>query len=283
MSPRVSPAAPHERLPALRLLFPHVVDAPHVAAESAGLFVSRDGNGLVVGAGMVQAIPGALGIASPPRAESAEAADPLAGAMCDWLRARGVKVCQVFAPADDIPAMAALERRGFRRLTQLVSMHRAVDLESPHKGPLTFSPDAPPFAEPFRAVLLATYEDTRDCPELNGSRTRDELLASFLDPVPGGLNYLASRAGVPVGVVMLATGERSDAVELSYVGVAPQSRGRGFGRELVAFALAEAARARAVALTVAVDARNEPALRLYRRYGFTETDRREVWLAQFPD
>src|SRR5882672_1277881 len=120
MPSRVSPAAPHELLAALRLLFPHAADGPCDAIDAAGLFVSRDANGLVVGAAMVQAIPGALGIASSPRAESAEAADALAGAACDWLRARGVKVCQVFAPADDIPAMAAMERRGFRRLTQLV-------------------------------------------------------------------------------------------------------------------------------------------------------------------
>ena len=281
MPSRVSPAAPHELLAALRLLFPHAADVPRAAIDTAGLLVSRDANGLVVGAAMVQAIPGALGIASPPRAASAEAADALALAVYDWLRSRGVKVCQVFAPADDIPAMAALERNGFRHLTQLVSMHRGVDAEPP-QGMLAFAADAPPFAEPFRAVLLATYEDTRDCPELNGSRTPDELFASFVDPVPGGAWYLASHEGAPVGVVMLATGAKPDAVELTYVGVAPSVRRRGFGRELVAFALAAAARTRAAALTVAVDARNEPALRLYRRYGFIETDRREVWLAQFP-
>jgi mycothiol synthase len=34
-------------------------------------------------------------------------------------------------------------------------------------------------------------------------------------------------------------------------------------------------------LTVSVDARNEPAMKLYARHGFTEYDRREVWLACF--
>ena len=62
----------------------------------------------------------------------------------------------------------------------------------------------------------------------------------------------------------------------------PPERGRGYGQDLLAFALAEATRSRAAALVLNVDARNEPALRLYHRHLFVETERREVFLAIFP-
>ena len=78
---------------------------------------------------------------------------------------------------------------------------------------------------------------------------------------------------------MLTTGAEPSEVELAYLGVVPSARGRGLGRELMAFALSEAAHRGASSVTVSVDSRNELALRLYQRGGFVEMDRREVWLA----
>jgi ribosomal protein S18 acetylase RimI-like enzyme len=281
MPPVIAPAAPHELLPALRLLFPHAADRARDALDPDGVFVSRDADGRVGGAALMQVMPGALGAAWPPRAASPEVADALVAAACDWLRGRGVKVCQAFAPANRTPDMAPLERNGFRHVTQLVSMRCGVSRELQPAGALAFVAGSPPLTEAFRAALLDTHTDTRDCPELNGSRTADELLAGFGDPASGGAWYLALREGAAVGVVLLAPGVEPGAVELSYLGVVPAARGRGFGHELLTFALVEAARLYARALTVSVDARNEPALALYRRRGFAETDRCEVWLAQF--
>jgi ribosomal protein S18 acetylase RimI-like enzyme len=179
--------------------------------------------------------------------------------------------------------MAPLERAGFRHVTQLVFMRRAVGPEAPHESrlPITFVPELPPFREEFRKALLATHEGTLDCPELNGSRTPEELLAGF---VQSGAHYTAFdliTSETPIGVVTLTGGEEPGTVELAYLGLIPATRGRGHGSSLLAFALAEADRSRAAALTLSVDARNEPALRLYRRHCFAETDRREVWLADF--
>src|SRR5690606_31095561 len=94
--------------------------------DPAGVFVVRDG-GLVCGAVLAQALGGALGVLWPPQAESAADAEGLAAAACDWLRPRGVKVCQAFAARDDRPALASLERHGFRRVTQLVFLRRPLD------------------------------------------------------------------------------------------------------------------------------------------------------------
>jgi ribosomal protein S18 acetylase RimI-like enzyme len=63
-------------------------------------------------------------------------------------------------------------------------------------------------------------------------------------------------------------------VELVYIGLGPDLRARGLGDRLLrdALGLAAARRKRdcADAITCAVDRRNQPALRLYKRHGFRE-------------
>ena len=68
--------------------------------DPAGLFVARDEAGAIRGAILVQVMPGALGLTWPPvtdRRNRAAIEDALVGGACDWLRSRGVKVCQAFA------------------------------------------------------------------------------------------------------------------------------------------------------------------------------------------
>jgi mycothiol synthase len=291
----VSPASPHELMLALRVLFGRRSESDRDRRaercraalgsgdrDAAVLFVTRDAGSRVNGAAMAQAMPGALGVAWPPHAESPEAEDALTLAASDWLRGRGVKVCQAFAAAGEESEMAALERSGFRHITQLVSMRRELSLESlppEPRSPMVFSPYTPPLSDEFRSVLLTTHEGTRDCPELNGSRTPDQLLIGFAEPFPGGGWDLVRRADETVGVVIHSDGLERDTVELAYFGIVPAHRGRGIGSELLAQLLWAFHLAETRVLTLCVDARNDPALRLYRRFGFIETERREVWLA----
>jgi ribosomal protein S18 acetylase RimI-like enzyme len=304
----VSLAATHELLPALRLLFARGRDGGDNAAESLrdellarerdsfAVFAARDDAGRVRGAVLAQALPGALGVAWPPRAERSDAEDSLVAAACNWLRGRGVKVCQAFPTADELPDAAALERNGFRRVTQLVSMRREVDADQDRTAwhaetPVMFAPYRRREVAPFGTVLLATYEGSLDCPELTGTRTTDDILAGYLrdDVLPPTADwYLAWRkteAPKPedvLGVVILDAGPVPGTTEIAYLGLVPAARGKGYGDELVRFAIHSAAADKALAMTVSVDSRNEPALRLYRRHGFAEVERREVFLLQLP-
>ena len=56
--------------------------------------------------------------------------------------------------------------------------------------------------------------------------------------------------------------------DVQTIGVAPRSRGRGLGRELLDALVAEAERRGCAQLFLEVRADNEPALRLYERAGF---------------
>jgi mycothiol synthase len=302
MPPAVSPATPDEVTAACRALYAHLRGPDRDARalrcrdmlrsgeiDPTGLFVARGDGGAVRGAMLVQPLPGALGLAWPPRAEpgrdqtATEAA--LAAAACGWLRSRGVKVCQSFAPETERPDMAPLERAGFRRVTSVVHLRREIDPGrdpfDPRASPLTIEPFAPEAEAEFTAALLATHDGSLDCPELTGTRTPAELLDAFR----GSLTmkppwwFLVRRTGEPVGVVLFEAGTEPGVLELSYLGLAPAARGRGWAGWLVRFAAGLAARDGNRALTLSVDARNGPALRLYHGHGFREYDRRDVYLA----
>ncbi|MCI0379888.1 MAG: GNAT family N-acetyltransferase [Gemmataceae bacterium] len=88
-------------------------------------------------------------------------------------------------------------------------------------------------------------------------------------------------ATLPVGVVLLTQVPDGPAWDLSYLGVVPLARGRGLGKAMALEALAEARRARAPQLMLAVDARNTPALQLYRSVGFLPTQTRQIYLLVF--
>jgi ribosomal protein S18 acetylase RimI-like enzyme len=133
----------------------------------------------------------------------------------------------------------------------------------------------------FHETLLHSYEETRDCPELNGVRTLEEIIDGHKAQ---GIHspdrwWLALDADRPVGVILVTEIPDWQGWDLSYIGVVPEARRRGIGRALTRKVLSEARRAAATQLTLAVDARNRPAWNLYLGLGFEPFDQREVYLA----
>lgn len=142
------------------------------------------------------------------------------------------------------------------------------------------------------AALDRSYIDTSDCPELCGMRSTADVLASHravgrYDPALWWLFTLADR---PEGCLLLSVSPEQDSVELVYLGLSPVLRGRGLGAWVLHHGL-RVVHGRATAgedpgfvdpsqpvptrnlvggggVTCAVDTRNEPAIRLYRRLGF---------------
>lgn len=284
---QVGPVAAHELLPACRLLFADGAEprAEHLRADAdtSGVFVARAG-GRVCAAALAQVMPGALGLAWPSRGERDDAVDTVTAAACAWLRARGVKVCQAFAAASERAAMAPLERAGFRHTTQLVFMRRELPtcgfIVSSRPNTFALVEQVRPFSERFAAVLLATLDGTGDCPELNAPRSAAELLDGFGD-AERALWHLAEHEGDGIGVIVTEVDPTTATAELTYIGVVPGCRGRGYGTDLLYSAMAGVAAHGARELLLSVDARNAPALALYARHGFVEYDRREVWLASW--
>jgi ribosomal protein S18 acetylase RimI-like enzyme len=201
-----------------------------------------------------------------------------------WLRQQGVKLIQCLLIAEEEPLAEPLLRCGFQRITDLWYLRHEYTntvhgLDTPAR--LTFLTFEDAHRGLFQETLQRTYEGTLDCPEINGVRTIEEVIAGHqaqgqFDP---GRWWVAMEQGEPVGALLVTELLESGDWDVSYMGVVPQRRGRGFGKELLLKALTEAWAAGVRRVVLSVDSRNRPAAELYRTMGFEAYDRRAVYLA----
>jgi ribosomal protein S18 acetylase RimI-like enzyme len=297
------PARPEELAPALRLIFQHLAEEEQVARvvnaltlicqgeiDPAGVAVIRQGKSLL-GAMVSIPLPGAGALVWPPAVGpgplQTRVEDALVRQARDWLRRGGAKVAQAMLPSAEASRAVPLLRNGFRHITSLWYLRHDLggdqageDLFSTRNN-LTFLGYLRANQDLFQETLLRTYEGTLDCPELNGVRDINEIMAGHRaqgkhDPELWSLLF---RAGVPVGVLMLAEMPDWGALDISFLGVVPEARGGGLGRVLTSRALAEARRLGVEQLTLAVDCRNLPAWNLYHDLGFQPHELREVYLS----
>jgi len=208
-------------------------------------------------------------------------ADQLIQAALAHFRGLGCKIAQVFAKIEETAWTEPLRRNGFRPTTRLFQMaHSLCSLPAPLDSPLRFEPYHVSLADQFAATLERTYLDTLDCPELNGTRSIGEVVEGHKAQGVFHPDYwwLVFHHEQAVGVVMLAEMSEAMTWELIYFGLVPEARGQGFGRAMLVHAMHALLAQPTIALTLAVDARNLPALALYESLGFIEVDCHEVLL-----
>ncbi|MFW6032063.1 MAG: GNAT family N-acetyltransferase [Phycisphaeraceae bacterium] len=183
----------------------------------------------------------------------------------------------------------ALKQAGFSELATLVYMQRPAE---PRDASLRFSDPAvrvhhysEETRELFEQAILASYEQTRDCPGLLGLRTIEDIVAGhqasgeFHPELWHGLTC----EGEPVGVMLLSDVPHCDALELVYLGLAVRYRGQGIAKRLLEHAISTAAAWGRSSLMLAVDRANEPARRLYEELGFEATGRKEALIYVPPE
>jgi mycothiol synthase len=252
--------------------------------DPQGLFIVRGPAGQR-GALLCLPLPGRSALLWPPGVTGdrrTETEDALMQHACAWLRQRGVKVTQTLVAPDELVHIEPLLRNGFTLITRLWYMRHDLNLpvdclHTPSRLDYqTFADDAL-----FRETLLRSYEGTQDCPEVNGIRGIDDVLEGHR--AQGKFDaerwWLVRECEQPVGVLMMTEIPESGDWEVAYMGVVPEARRRGFGREMLLHALCAARAAAAPAVTLSVDSRNQPAWNLYRSLGFEPYDQRLVYLA----
>lgn len=291
---RVAVATPAEWPEVAAWVFVHLRD-PHAAVRadrliqliltgqvpSAGVLVARAGES-VVGGMVVQHLPGGSAVVLPPGGESEAVRDALTRAAVARFPAAGVSVAQAFLDPGDEPRADVLTRHGFRAVTSI--LHLSSD--SPADVPPVAHPDVALMryadADPrlFADTLMATYRDSLDVPEANAGRTAAEAVAGyrFGQPDPPDWWLATDRAGVPLGVLLLSDFADRAVLEVAYLGVVPEARGRGVGGRLLEWAIRRASGGRE--LNLSVDERNRAAQRLYARYGLRarHTQRVLLWV-----
>lgn len=247
-----------------------------------GIIVAWDGAQLC-GVQVSVPLPGAGGLLWLPKTEPVDIAleERLVRRALEWLHGEGAKLAQALLSPLDVPDAEALVRCGFKAVTRLQYLeHYLESLPPPEPSRLRLYTYKESKRDVFHATLVRTYEQTLDCPELNDTRTLDEIIAGHMGQ--GQFRperwWLAVADDQPVGVVLATEVPDLGAWDLSYLGVVPEARRHGVGRELTEHVLRVAQASYAPRLIVAVDERNHPALQLYRRLGFVSVEFREVYL-----
>jgi ribosomal protein S18 acetylase RimI-like enzyme len=221
-------------------------------------------------------LPAPLGLNSPQPDETAAALRACLAA----LEGMDFVYAQTIIPPEQVALGGVIESTGFTRLTELMYLER--DARFPWL-------DAPPaetewveYSEQTHArfceCITRTYEGTQDCPELVGLRTIEDTIASHkaAGPFNPALWNLLLTKSEPAGVLLCANHART--FEIVYTGLIPERRGLGLGQMLMRRAVAQARWHGIRNLTVAVDERNRPAIRLYEKNHFEPIARRVVHL-----
>jgi ribosomal protein S18 acetylase RimI-like enzyme len=193
--------------------------------------------------------------------------------VCEHYAQRGVQLAQMLVDPGDRPVIEAYRHGGFHELAELVYLQKLTRARklSPPILPNEFEMKAygPDTHSHFADVIQRSYEQSLDCPALNGLREMDDVIAGHqatgeFDPNLWWVLYQQQR---PLAVLMLSRIPQTTTVELVYLGLAPEARGRGVGDLLMQQALAVASGDGRESISLAVDSRNQPALRLYYRHG----------------
>jgi len=295
--PTSPPARPARRAEALALVFSRCDSTERAQrVEAAGEVAAEDGRtwdsllvaqrqGATVGGVFSTIQPGRVGTLYPPRlasGESLQTAGSLLDAALDWLVGQEVRLVQCLLPSPEAADDRLLREHGFRRLSNLyymVSVEQDFPLVEP-SSVLRFEPYQPEHQRRLEAIVEATYVETLDCPELNGVRTIDDVLAGYraagqFDPARW---LIVGHEDEDVGCLLLADHPAHGNWELVYMGVRPQSRGRGWGTEITRYGQWLTRCAGRARLVVAVDSANLPAIQQYQAAGFQVWDRRAVYV-----
>jgi GNAT superfamily N-acetyltransferase len=199
---------------------------------------------------------------------------PLIETVLEHYRGGAVHLAQVLLDPTEKATIKLYQECQFEPMAELVYLEREVHRNHEHKLPAGFSWESysPTTHEQFARTISATYESSLDCPSLNGMRTIEDVIAGHkaAGEFDAALWSLLREAEESAGVVLLNRSPRTDALEMVYIGLTPPYRGRGVGDVLMEHALATAASIGARRLTLAVDSKNKPALRLYHRHGFAK-------------
>jgi ribosomal protein S18 acetylase RimI-like enzyme len=241
-----------------------------------------------IAAQLAQSLPGRAAIVWPPQfADAIESAQReistrLFDRLATELATAGAHLAQALVPIGDKEVAERFAAGGFTHAADL--LYLAANLDN-----LRDEPTTPPFAiESFNigderrlaALIDRTYTGTLDCPQLDGLRQTADVIAGYqaVGEFRPELWLIARDRAEDVGCLFMNLHPDVRHAEIVYVALIPEVRGRGWGAEFIKKSVELARRAGAERIVLAVDAANQPAIRIYERLGFFEFDRRAVWV-----
>jgi ribosomal protein S18 acetylase RimI-like enzyme len=216
---------------------------------------------------------------------SSDAAADLSRTLCHEYAHRNVDLAQLLLDPSERTVMDAYANAEFTELAELVYLHRAIKpsiANTPVQltGKLSLRSYSPELEELFGETIRATYVDSLDCPGLNGIRQMKDVLDGHraTGEFAPHLWQVLVEHDRPIAVLLLNRSIHSEAMELVYIGLAPPARRRGIADLLMRLAVFHTAQDGKRELTLAVDSRNAPAMKLYFRHGLKRVGSRTAMI-----
>ena len=235
--------------------------------------------------------PGRSAIILLPSSRASDAESDTTGALIDCViehqRHRDICLLQALLELNDDRNRECLAKKGF---TEIAILHylelKLTDAETPDTSPpeglrqssLAWNHYGPETHDTFAALVKATYTDSLDCPGLSNLRNIEDVIEAH----KAAGRFLPHRwllltcDGQPAACILLSENPLQSRLELVYMGVHPRFRRKAIARYILNCGVELAHREHFKTLTLAVDARNQPARRLYKNAGFLETHKRRA-------
>jgi ribosomal protein S18 acetylase RimI-like enzyme len=205
-------------------------------------------------------------------ARAAAAAAELVERICDFHGHAGVHLAQVLVDPEQSAVREFFGSLGFREMAELIYLngHAPRGAKTPELPTnITWQDYSEQTHSLFAQAILESYHESQDCPALGGLRDIEDVIAGHkaTGEFESGLWRILCENQKPVGVLLLSRIPRADSLELVYLGLSPSVRGRGIGNLLMRQAMHQVVSDGRRRLTLAVDSRNAPALKLYYSHG----------------
>ena len=256
-----------------------------------GLFValrSEENQTFPVGAILMEPISDTVANLSFPRLAKGEpigVAESLVKTAVDWWYSIGGTMVQTLLPIGALDDEAVLIAGGFRYISDLEYLVLRDDCfpDSPPDTVLEFESFNPDEIDRLSCLVHRTYRDSLDFARLGDFLSASDLLKSYkqkghFDPDRW---LIGSSEGKDRAVVLVNDRPSDGACELVYMGLVPEARGNGLGRDLARVAAWQTAMAGRDRLVVGVDRANRPARSVYQSIGFDFLAKRAVYARFF--
>lgn len=202
-----------------------------------------------------------------------------------WALDQGSNFLQVILDPDDHSRQKICSQIGFRRLTNLIYLHRPNSAQPANyalPNNISWLPYDKKNHHLFKRLIRQTLHNSLDSPELKNLRKTEDIISSLkaadrFDPYYWKLLACNDSAKAELaGVLLLAPTPQRDAIEIIYLGVIDRMRGKGLGKVLLNEAVNCAEQSGVKSLLVSLDCRNHPAHKLYEKFGFKTLFRRTI-------
>ena len=202
----------------------------------------------------------------------------------------GMSLVQALIDPRDTEQADVLKDSGMILLAELIYMRRDLRIRPPEE------PEAREelawrnyrqFTETeLGEVISQSYADSVDCPALRGVREMTDVISGHkcsgaFCPEAWWIVDCGYPPG-PAGCILVNDSTKAPSADIIYMGVAREFRRRGLAGTMLQRCIAQAAQRHCETVSVAVDTRNEHAMRVYEQSGFVEIHRRLAYVKLRP-